>query len=225
MSSRKIKFGDKEVDKKEFYSSKQAIPLDSVDLSKIVVSNTWKINDTTYKYLCGYLNNDVIQPLYVTLPQMSGYIEHLDDGGKNMSFVTDDEKVYKKYNEIWEVVRKFLKLKLTVGPVRNDKYITTKLKIFNKINRTTFTDDIIPIERNNYTCSAAIDIDSVLKTDNKRAYPQAYLEQCKYKLRKRRAVNFIDDEIIDEDCKNDSDSHNYVEIKSKEEIENIELFR
>ena len=55
MSSRKIKFGDKEVDKKEFYSSKQAISLDSVDLGKIVVSNKWKINDTTYKYLCGYL--------------------------------------------------------------------------------------------------------------------------------------------------------------------------
>ena len=47
MSSRKIKFGDKEVDKKEFYLSKQAIPLDSVDLNKIVVSNKWKINDTT----------------------------------------------------------------------------------------------------------------------------------------------------------------------------------
>ena len=26
MSSRKIKFGDKEVNKKEFYSSKQAVP-------------------------------------------------------------------------------------------------------------------------------------------------------------------------------------------------------
>ena len=65
MSSRKIKFGDKEVDKKEFYSSKQAISLDSIDLSKIVVSNKWKIIDTTYKYSCGYLNNDVIQPLCV----------------------------------------------------------------------------------------------------------------------------------------------------------------
>ena len=62
MSLKKIKFGDKEVDKKEFYLSKQAISLDSVDLDKIVVSNKWKINETTYKYLCGYLNNDVIQP-------------------------------------------------------------------------------------------------------------------------------------------------------------------
>ena len=65
MSSQKIKFGDKKVDKKEFYSSKEAILLDSVDLSEIVVSNKWKINDTTYKYFCRYLNNDVIQPLCV----------------------------------------------------------------------------------------------------------------------------------------------------------------
>ena len=47
MSSQKIKFRDKEVDKKEFYSSKEAILLDSIDLSKIVVSSRWKLNDTT----------------------------------------------------------------------------------------------------------------------------------------------------------------------------------
>ena len=54
MSSQKIKFGDKEVDKKEFYSSKEAILLNSVDLSKIVVSS--RCFDTKYKYFCGYLN-------------------------------------------------------------------------------------------------------------------------------------------------------------------------
>ena len=214
MSSRKIKFGDKEVDKKEFYLSKQAISLDSVDLNKIVVLNKWKINDTTYKYLCGYLNNDTIQPLCVILPQMNGNIKYFDDGGKNMSFVTDDEEIYEKYNEIWEVVRKLLKLKFTVGPVRDDKYIITKLKLFKSINRTTFTDNAMPIEKNLYTCIPAIDIDSVLKIDNKRTYPQAYLEQCKYKLKKRRVVNFIDDEIIDEDSENDI----FEEISIKEEL-------
>ena len=56
--------------------------LDSVDLSKIIVSSRWKINDTTYKYFCGYLNNDVIQQLCVILPQMSGYIKYFDDGGE-----------------------------------------------------------------------------------------------------------------------------------------------
>ena len=100
MSPKTIKFGDKKINRKEFYSSKQAIPLCFVDLSKIVVSNKWKINDTTYKYLCGYLNDDVIQALCVILPQMNGRIKYFDDGGKNMSFVTDAEEVYEKYNEM-----------------------------------------------------------------------------------------------------------------------------
>ena len=208
MSPKTIKFGDKEINRKEFYSPKQAIPLDSVDLNKIVVSSKWKINDTTYKYLCGYLNNDVIQPLCVILPQMNGNIKYFDDGGKNMSFITDDEEIYEKYNEIWEVVRKLLKLKFTVGPVRDGKYIVTKLKIFNGTNRTTFTDNIIPIEKNHYTCIPAIDIDSVLNIYNKRTYPQAYLEQCKYKLKKRKYVNFIDFEIIDDDSDDSYDSDN-----------------
>ena len=203
-SSRKIKFGDKEDDKKKFYSSKQAMSLDSVDLNTIVVSKKWKINDTTYKYVCGYLNNDTIQPLCVILPQMNGYIKYFDDGRKNMSFVTDDEEIYEKFNEIWEVVRKLLKVDFTAGPVRDDKYLVAKLKIFDRINRTTFTNNAIPIKRNHYICIPAIDIDSVLKID-KRVYPQAYLEQCKYKLKKREHVNFIDDEIIDEDSDSDID--------------------
>ena len=97
------------------------------------------------------------------------------------------------------------------------------MKIFNKINRTTFNNsNYIPIERNHYICIPVIYIDSVLKID-KRTYPQAYLEQGKYKLKKRKIVNYIDDEIIDEDSDSDIndaiDSHlnfsvpdNYVEI-------------
>ena len=204
MSLRKIKFGNKEVDKKEFYSSKQAISLDSVDLNKIVVSKKWKIDDTTYKYFCGYLNNDVIKPLCVILPQMNGYIKYFNDGGKNMSFVTDDEKVYEKYNEIWEVIRNLLKIDFTVNPVRDDIYLVAKLKIFNKINKTTFTSNAIPMEKHHYICIPAIDIDSVLKID-KRLYPQAYLEQCKYKLKNRKIVNYINDEIIDENSDSDID--------------------
>ena len=188
--------------------------LDSVDLNKIVVSSKCKINDTTYKYSCGNLNNDVIQPLCVILPQMGRYTKYFDGGRKNMSFVTDDKEVYKKYNEIWEAVRKLLKLKFFVNPVRDNRYIITKLKIFNKINRTTFTDNVIPIEKNHYICIPAIDIDSVLKTE-KRAYPQAYLEQCKYKLKKRKHVNFIDFEIIDKDC---DDSYEEISIEERQKI-------
>ena len=154
---------------------------------------------------------------------MDGYIKYFDDGGKNMSFVTDVEKIYKKYNKIWEVIRNLLKTDFTDNPVQDDIYLVAKLKIFNKINRTTFNNNNhISMERKHYICIPVIDTDSVLKID-KRVYPQAYLEQCKYKLKKRKIVNYIDDEIIDEDSDSDIndaiDSHlnfsvtdNYVEI-------------
>ena len=117
---------------------------------------------------------------------MDGYIKYFDNGGKNMTFVMDNEKVYDKYNATREVIRKLLKVKFAVNPVRDDKYLVAKFKIFNKINRTTLNNkNNIPIKRNHYICIPAIDIDSVLKIDNKRAYPQAYLEQCKYKLKKK----------------------------------------
>ena len=58
-------------------------------------------------------------------------------------------------------------------------------------------------KKNHYICIPAIDIDSVLKI-NKKAYPQAYLEECKYKLKKRKLVSFIDSEIIDDDSDEDN---------------------
>ena len=134
---------------------------------------------------------------------MNGYIKYFEDGGKNMSFVTDDEKVYEKYDEIWNVVKRLLKLKFTVDPIRNDKYISAKLKIFRKKNLTTFSNNIVPSEKNHYICIPAIDIDSVLKID-KKVYLQAYLEECKYTLKK----SFIDSEIIDDDSDYDIDNEN-----------------
>ena len=137
----------------------------------------------------------------------------------------DDKDVYKKYNEIWEVVRKRLKLKFTVSPIRDDKYIIAKLKTFKNVNMTTFTNNTIPEENTHYTCIPAIDIDSVLKID-KKAYPQAYLEQCQYRLKKRKRSKYIDHlEIIEYDSENDGDIDTYVEIKNDDEIESIELFR
>ena len=59
---------------------------------------------------------------------------------------------------------------------------------------TLFSGDEIPKERIHYVCIAAICIDSVL-TIGKKNYPQVYLEQSNYKIRKRKLVDFIDDEV------------------------------
>ena len=138
-----------------------------------------------------------------------------------MLFVTDDKEVYKKYNEIWEVVKKLLKLKFTVSPVRDDKYIIAKLKIFKNVNITKFTNNAIPEENTHYTCISAIDIDSVLKID-KKAFPQTYLEQCKYTLKKRKCSRYIDHlKVIDYENDSDSDSIDYVEIKNDDKIPKV----
>ena len=48
---------------------------------------------------------------------------------------------------ISNVVKKILKLKFTASPIRDDKYILAKLKIFKK-NLTTFNNNnIVPMEK------------------------------------------------------------------------------
>ena len=59
---------------------------------------------------------------------------------------------------------------------------------------TLFSGNEISKERNHYICIAAICIDSVSRVDKKN-YPQVYLEQCKYKIKRRKSVDFIDAEV------------------------------
>ena len=48
----------------------------------------------------------------------------------------------------------------------DDKYLVAKLKIFDRINRTTSNNNnYIPMERNHYICIPVINIDSVVKID------------------------------------------------------------
>ena len=59
---------------------------------------------------------------------------------------------------------------------------------------TLFSENEIPKERIYYICIATICIDSVLNVEKKN-YPQVYLEQRKYKIKRRKPVDFIDAEV------------------------------
>ena len=113
---------------------------------------------------------------------------------KNISFKIENEGVYLEYNEIWNKIKKTLGIKFHSQSIYDDKYIRTKVKAFNGVTNTVFSDNEIPKERNHYICIAAICIDSIMKIDKKN-YPQVYLEQCKYKIKKRKLVDFIDAEL------------------------------
>ena len=62
-----------------------------------------------------------------------------------------------------------------------------------------------------YTCIACITTDSVMRMDKKN-YPQVYLEECKYKIRKMQMSRFINTEL---DLDSDSDSESDAELMAK----------
>ena len=138
----------------------------------------------------------------IILPKMSGYIKYFNNGEEKMSFKIEDDEVYIKYNSIWNTIKELLDVKFYSEPIYDDKYIKTKVKILSDVMNALFNGDI-PKERTECACILCISIGSVLKIDRK-YYPQIYLEQCKYRMKKKELKNFIDYEV-DSDSDYESD--------------------
>ena len=81
-------------------------------------------------------------------------------------------------------IKELFCVKFYTEPIYDDSCIKTKVKTFSDIVKTLFSRDEIPKERVEYSCIVCISIDSVSKEDKKN-FPQVYLEQCKYKIMKR----------------------------------------
>ena len=64
----------------------------------------------------------------------------------------------------------------------NDKYIKTKIKIYNDKVYTDFQHNKIPKDNEYYTCLSVILLDSIFVNSNKEYYPQRSLE-CKYAIK------------------------------------------
>ena len=109
--------------------------------------------------------------------------------------------MYIKYNQIWNKIKELLgNIKLGNNVIYDDQYIKIKVKTF-KMVKTLFSDDIIHEEKVEYECILCISVDSVLKID-KKYYPQVYLEQCKYKVKKRKIKTLIEYDL-DSDYESD----------------------
>ena len=145
--------------------------------------------DDGFNYFIGYKEGEIVKPLCIILPQMSGYIKYFENGGKNMSFVIKDNDVLDKYNEIWDKIKGKLNIKFHSMPVYDEKYIKAKVREFNGVIKT----NQIPKESVHYTCIACKLL--ILLWEWKKNYPQIYLEEFKYKSKKIKTTKLISTEL------------------------------
>ena len=174
MSEKTLKFDNIRVNKKEFHKSKQPIDLGLVKVDQIVVSDKFKHSDDGFKYFIGYKEGEIVKPLCIILPQMSGYIKYFENGVKNMSFVIKDDDVLDKYNETWNKIKKTLNIKFHSMPVYDEKQIKAKVREFNGVVKKNFLGDEIPKENVHYACIACITIDSVMRMEKRELFTSIF---------------------------------------------------
>ena len=121
------------------------------------------------------------------------HIKYFGNGGKNMSFMVTNDDVLDEYNEIWDKIKEKLNIKFYSTPVYDEKYIKAKVRRFDGVIKTNLLGDKIPKESKHYTCIACITIDAVMRMEKN--YPQVYLEECKYKMKKIKIRKFIEAEL------------------------------
>ena len=213
MSEKTLKFDNIRVNKKEFHKSKKSINLNLANVDQIVISDKFKHSDDSFKYFIGYKEGEIVKPLCIILPQMSGYIKYFENGGKNMYFMIKNDDVLDKYNNIWDKIKGKLNIKFHSMSVYVKIYMRAKVREFNSVTKTNFLSDEIPKENMHYICIACMTIDSVMKMEKKN-YPKVYLEECKYRMKKTKMPKFIEAELESE-SKSELESDTELEAKLK----------
>ena len=207
MGGKSRTFRDKEIKKSNFYKNKILFEIEDIDINNVLFSKKESyITKNMLKYFIGYNEGDAIMPLCMKLPQMIGYVKCFERN-KTKSFKATDNKLLKKYNKIWERVSNLMNTEFDSEPVYfdNDKYIKTKIKLYEDKLNANFQGKKIPKENASYKCLSLLMLDSVIRA-NKKYYPQTLLEECKYEITKNKMENLINDDLDESDNEFDNGS-------------------
>ena len=85
-----------------------------------------------------------------------------------------------------------------------NRYIKTKIKLYNDNISINFQGKNIPKENESYKCLSLILLESIIRM-NKKHYPHTLLEECKYEINKKKIENYINDDF-DLSSSNESDN-------------------
>ena len=126
---------------------------------------------------------------------MIGYVKNLIVIRQCLSMFGDNT-LLKKYNKIWGKISNLMNIEFDSEPVYsdNDKYIKTKIKMYEDRVNTNFRGKKVPKENTSYKCLSSIMLDSVIRL-NKKYYPQTLLEECKHVIRKNKMENLVNDDL------------------------------
>ena len=82
ISGKNINFNDKKVKKRIFYKNKAIKNIEDI----------------------GYNDSDIIIPICIRLPQMTGYATKCDENA-TLSFMVKNQQLLKKYTKIWKTLK------------------------------------------------------------------------------------------------------------------------
>ena len=167
MSGKSVNFDDEKIKKSEFNKIKKVTSVDGIDINKILVFKKEPYGTkNSVKYFIGYNDNDVITPLYLRLPQMTGYTRKFDENA-TMPFRVNNKQLLKNYNKIWEKVDKLIRIDFESKPIYgdDDKYIKTKIKKYAFRMITNFHNKKMPKEKAPCKCLSMIILDSIIKAN------------------------------------------------------------
>ena len=91
MSEKTINFGDKKINKNDFYNNKTQFNIEDIDFNKILISKPEIYEKNMRKYTIGY-NDNTISPLQLFLPKVTGYLYIFENGNRKMSFFTTNNE-------------------------------------------------------------------------------------------------------------------------------------
>ena len=89
--------------------------------------------------------------------------------------------------------------------MHDNKHIKTKIKIFNNRINADFNSNKIQEDNECFACLFVILLDYVVVVD-KKYYPEIYLEEFKYAVKKKKIINSFNEELSLNECSDESDN-------------------
>ena len=84
-----------------------------------------------------------------------------------MSFFIKADKVWEKYEQIWDVIKNKLCIKFHSKLAYKQKYLKAKVREFDEVVKTNVLGNGGLKEHTHYTCIACLTIDSVMRIAKK----------------------------------------------------------